>query len=163
MPRIEIMGIIDAEAQWPLLPGGPNIELGARIENVEIATKSGNTSGSGEGTGTRGRTHRGSSFSGTAEQLHKIGDLERAIRVALSSNGVQFRKAVISNGHRQFNVRCWYKVGLDLAAKHIGVGVVKEVRGIFAAKLLNGILGGYHFHGTERPAGLVPQGEGLGN
>src|SRR5262245_61830589 len=53
LPRIEIMGIIDAEAQGPLLPGGQNIELGARIENVEIATKSGNTAGSGEGTGAR--------------------------------------------------------------------------------------------------------------
>src|SRR5262249_41721591 len=105
LPRIEIMGIIDAEAQWPLFPGGQNIELSARIEHVEIVTKAGNTSGSGEGTGTRGRTHRGSASRGTAEQLHKIGDLERAIRVALSGYGVQFRKAVISNSNRQFNVR----------------------------------------------------------
>src|SRR5438067_1878751 len=73
LPRLEIMGIIDGEAQWPLLPGGQDIELGTRVENVEIATKSGNTSGSSEGTGTRGRTHRGSSSRGTAEKIYKIG------------------------------------------------------------------------------------------
>src|SRR5712691_1801856 len=161
--RLRIMGIIDEEAQRPLLPGGRDIELGAHVENVETAAKSGNASGSSEGTGTRGRTHRRSSSSGTAEKTYRIGDRESAIRVALSGDGVQLLKAVIGNGQRQFGVGRWRKLGLDLPAKHPGVGVVKEVCGIFAAKLLNAPLDGRHLHGAEQPAGLVPHGEAFGN
>src|SRR5215475_13766021 len=96
------MGIIDGEGEWPLLPGGQDVELGARVENVETADKSANASGSGEGTRTRGRTHRGSPFRGTAEKSHIIGHAESAIRVALSGDDVLLRKAVISNGQCQF-------------------------------------------------------------
>src|SRR6266851_5391536 len=109
--RLRIMGIIDEEAQRPLLPGGRDIELGAHVENVETAAKSGNASGSSEGTGTRGRTHRRSSSSGTAEKTYRIGDRESAIRVALSGDGVQLLKAVIGNGQRQFGVGRWRKLG----------------------------------------------------
>src|SRR5712691_9972232 len=111
--RLRIMGIIDGEVQRPLLPGGRDIELGAHVENVETAAKSGNASGSGEGTGTRGRTHRSASSRGTAEKTHRIGEPESAIRVALSGDGVQFLQAVIGNGQRQFDVGRWRKLGLE--------------------------------------------------
>src|SRR5215470_16560063 len=157
------MGIIDGEGEWPRLPGGQDVELDARVENVETADKSANASGRGEGTRTRGRTHRGSPSRGTAEKGHIIGHAESAIRVALSGDDVLLRKAVISNGQRQFRVPCWCKFGLDLSTKHPGVGVVKEVRGIFAAKFLNVPLDGCHLHGAEQPVGLVPYGEDFGN